>query len=283
MKKLRIYITTCIALTIVFSGVVFAKLQTPEQLEKALKALEGVEIPRPVNRNAFGIGEYLDFGVYVALPGVGTIPIMGGHGILEVAGLRTVDSKRCFHLRSKAYSVGFVKLVYPVKDFIESYMDVDSFYPWLFKKNVREGKYRAKFTIKFDQKNHRAIREGVYNVKTYERVQDILSAFYYVRTLNLEPGDTIPLPYHDDGGNYPIKVIVHRRDTVSVPAGRFACLVVEPIIATPGLFQRKGRMFLWITDDEKKMPVMMVSKIPIGSVVAKLLEYKLGDTNWRER
>jgi len=42
-------------------------------------------------------------------------------------------------------------------------------------------------------------------------------------------------------------------------------------------------MFLWITDDEKKMPVMMVSKIPIGSVVAKLLEYKLGDTNWRER
>jgi len=114
-------------------------------------------------------------------------------------------------------------------------------------------------------------------------VQDILSAFYYVRTLNLEPGDTIPLPYHDNGGNYPIKVIVHRRDTVSVPAGRFACLVVEPIIATPGLFQRKGRMFLWITDDEKKMPVMMVSKIPIGSVVAKLLEYKLGDTNWRER
>ncbi len=265
----------------VFVQSALGRLQTPEQRRKALEALEGVEIPKPVNKDAFGVGEYLDFAVYVALPGVGRVPIVGGHGILEVPNIVVRNKRLCYWLRSTTKSTGIVGQIYPVEDYIESFMDVDSFYPWYFRKDVREGRYRDKYTIFFDQINHRAIREGVFDVETYPRVQDILSAFYYVRTLEFAPGDTIPLPYHDNGGNYPILVVVHRREEVEVPAGKFNCLVVEPILKTPGLFQRKGRMWIWLTDDRKKMPVKMVSKIPIGSVQALLVEYRLGDTDWR--
>ncbi len=264
-----------------FLGLAWAKLQSPEEREKALKALEGVEIPKPVHPDAFGVGEYLDFGVYVALPGVGRIPIKGGHGILSVPTVVERDGHLCYWIRSLAYSTGIVGQIYPVCDTVESFVDVDSFYPWYFRKSVREGKFRDRYEIKFDQVNHRAIREGVFDVETYPRVQDILSAFYYVRTLDLEPGDTIPLPYHDNGGNYPLKVIVHRRERVKVPAGEFDCLVIEPVIAVGGLFKKKGRMWVWITDDKTKMPVKMVSKIPVGSVQALLLEYVPGDTDWR--
>ncbi len=268
------------ALVLLFS-LSAAKLQSPEEREKALKALEGVEIPKPVNINAFGVGEYLDFGIYVALPGIGKLPIMGGHGILEVPNIVRRDGNICFWLRSKAYSSGFVGQIYPVNDIVESFIDVDSFYPWEFRKDVQEGNYRDKYTIKFDQINHIAIRESTFEVETYPRVQDILSAFYYVRTLNLEPGDTIPLPYHDNGGNYPLIVIVHRREEVEVPAGKFSCIVVEPKMKVEGLFKRKGRMLIWLTDDEKKMPVKMESKIPVGSVRALLLKYDEGNRDWR--
>jgi len=270
-----------IFLCTIFVQIAAGKLQSSEDREKALKALEGIEIPRPANLDAFGVGEYLDFGVYVALPGIGKIPLKGGHGILSVPTIVERDGHLCYWIRSLAFSTGIVGQVYPVSDTIESFMDVDSLFPWYFRKRAREGNFRDRYEIKFDQTHHRAIRNDVFDVETFPRVQDILSAFYYVRTLNLEPGDTIPLPYHEHGGNYPINVIVHSRERIKVPAGKFDCLKIEPIIATDGLFKKEGTMYLWITDDKCKMPVKMVSKIPVGSMQAILLEYIPGDTDWR--
>ena len=270
-----------IIVCIIFVQFSMGKVQPPEERRKALEALADVEIPLPENTDAFGVGEYLDFGVYVALPGVGRVPVKGGHGILEIPNIVKRNGHICYWLRSKAYSSGIVGQIYPVNDIVESFMDVDSFYSIQFRKDVSEGKFRDKYTIDFDQKNHRAIRKNTFNVETYPRVQDIISAFYYVRTLNLEVGDTIPLPYHDNGGNYPILVIVHRRERVKVKAGEFDCIVVEPVIKVEGLFKRKGRMFIWLTDDRRKMPVKMESKIPVGSVRAVLLKYREGDTDWR--
>ncbi len=268
-------------LCIFFVQFSIGKLQSQQERQKALKALSGVEIPKPVNIDAFGVGEYLDFGIYVSLPGVGRVPLKGGHGILEIPNVVKRNGHICYWLRSKAYSTGLVGQLYPVNDIIESFMDVDSFYSYQFRKDVSEGKFKDKYTIDFDQKEHRAIRKNTFNVETYVRVQDIISAFYYVRTLNLQPGDTIPIPYHDNGGNYPISVIVHRRERVEVKAGKFNCLVIEPVIKVEGLFKKKGRMLIWITDDKRKMPVKMESKIPVGSVQAVLLQYREGNTNWR--
>ncbi len=261
-----------------------AKKQTPEQAKLALKQLEGVKIPPPANKNAFGLGEYLDFGVYVKLPGVGTVPLIGGHGILSIPTVVERDGNLCFWLRSLAFSSGLVGQVYPVSDTIESFMDATEFFTRNFRKSVREGNFKEKYQIKFDQENHRATRDGKkgFDVETFPRVQDIISAFYYIRTLNFSPGDTIPLPYHDNGGNYPINVICHRTERVSVPAGKFDCLVIEPVLSTAGLFDRKGQMWVWVTNDARKMPVKMVSKIPVGSVEALLLEYIPGDTTWRQ-
>lgn len=270
-----------IVIGIVCGHAIYGKLQSPEELEKALKEFENVEVPKPVNTNAFGIGEYLDFGIYVALPGVGQLPVMGGHGILEVPNVVWRKGSMCYWLKSCSFSTGIVGQIYPVNDIIESFLDVDSFYSLQFRKDVSEGRFREKYEMEFDQINHRAVRHGRFDVPTYPKAQDILSAFYYVRTLEFEPDDTIPLPFHDNGGNYPILVVVHARETVEVPAGKFSCLVVEPIIKVEGLFQRKGRMWVWLTDDYRKMPVKMVSEIPIGKVQAVLLEFREGNREWR--
>jgi hypothetical protein len=64
---------------------------------------------------------------------------------------------------------------------------------------------------------------------------------------------------------------------VKVPAGEFYCVVVEPILQTPGIFEQKGSLTVWLTDDEKKMPVLMKSKVVVGSIVTELVSYQLGE------
>ena len=109
------------------------------------------------------------------------------------------------------------------------------------------------------------------------RTQDILSAMYYVRTLPLEVGQNIAVANHTDGKNYPLIIKVLRRERVTVDAGTFDCIVVEPILRGPAIFQQKGRLTVWLTDDRYKIPVLMKSKVVIGAVAAVLKEYRVAN------
>jgi hypothetical protein len=71
-------------------------------------------------------------------------------------------------------------------------------------------------------------------------------------------------------------VKVLRKEHVRVHAGEFDCIVVQPVLRYPGLFEQKGKLTIWLTDDAKKMPVMMRSKVVIGSINAALKEARLG-------
>ena len=84
----------------------------------------------------------------------------------------------------------------------------------------------------------------------------------------------ILLESHADRKNYPLNVIVHGREEVDTPAGKFQCLVVEPMLRTPGLFKHEGKLTIWLTDDERRMPVLMKSKVAIGSITVILTGYR---------
>ncbi len=51
-----------------------------------------------------------------------------------------------------------------------------------------------------------------------------------------------------------------------MPSGTFECLVIEPYLKFEGLFKHQGQMHIWVTDDERKVPVLIKSKIVIGSI-----------------
>ena len=73
-----------------------------------------------------------------------------------------------------------------------------------------------------------------------------------------------------------MEVRVLGRETVKTPAGRFKCVVLEPLLKAGGIFKNKGRLVIWLTDDERRMPVMMKSKVAIGSISVVLTEAKPG-------
>lgn len=225
---------------------------------------------RKVENNSFGLGEYLEFSVKY-----GIIP--AGTAVMKIPEIIDYEGKRCFRIVSTARSNDFVSVFYKVRDSVETIVDYDGIFSRRFHKKLREGGYKADKTTLFDQRKHLAII-GNDSLPTYAFVQDALSSLYYARTQDLVPGSDVLIDNHTDKKNFPLKIVVERRETVEVPAGKFDCIVIEPIMRVEGIFKAKGRIWIWLTDDQYKIPVKMQTEVFfLGSVSAQLKKYTLGE------
>jgi hypothetical protein len=222
---------------------------------------------RQVENNSWGVGERLEFIVRYG-------PIKAGSAVMEVEKIVDCGGRDTYHVFSTAKSSAFFSLFFKVDDKVESYIDTQGIYSCRFEKHIREGGFKDDKATNFDQINHLAIT-GKDTIKTYPFVQDMLSAFYYARTQDLEVGKPLFIDNHTDRKNYPIEVKVHRRQRVKTRAGTFNCLLLEPVLRTAAIFENKGRLLVWVTDDRFKMPVMMKSKVIIGSITTELVWYRL--------
>lgn len=243
----------------------------PPKMEIKLRSPEERRFKRVVSNRAFGVGERLEFSV-----GYGVIK--AGTAVMEIPEMVKLDGRKCYHIVSTAKSNKFFSVFFKVDDKVESFMDVHGLYSLRYDKHLREGKFRADISMIFDQKNHLAIyNDGCDTFEVAEYAQDVLSAFYFVRTQELTVGKSIFVENHTDKKNYSLEVRVLRKERRKVEAGEFDCVVVEPILKTPGIFEHKGSLTVWLTDDEVKMPILMKSKVIIGSISTELISYKLGE------
>lgn len=216
---------------------------------------------------AFKVGESLKFSI-------GWEFIDAGTATLSVSRMTTIDNQPCYHFTAITRSNAFFSTLYKVRDTLESYMHAEKFYPLKYIKNANEGDYKRSFVTVFDHHNAKAMTDdrdsGKSQISIPPDVQDIISAFYYMRTRPIEVGSQYELSVFDNGRHKKVTVKVIRKETVSVEAGEFDCIVVQTPI---GPFKNRSDLFIWLTDDARKMPVLMKSKIVIGSVHAELEEY----------
>jgi hypothetical protein len=220
-------------------------------------------------RLAFAPGEELNFAVKYGM-------VRAGDAKLAVEGFEVVDGEPAYRLVSTARSSRFFSTFFKVDDRIESLWSIEKRVPIRFEKHIREGKYSKDESIDFDHQNGVAVYDDNEEKEILPGTQDILSAFYYVRTHTLVPGDTIVVPNHTDGKNYPLEVAVIRKERIKVEAGEFSCIVLEPLLKTAGLFKQEGSLTIWMTDDFRHMPVLMKSKVTVGSIVAELESFRMG-------
>jgi hypothetical protein len=224
---------------------------------------------RIVENTAFGIGERLNFDI-----GYGFIN--AGYASLKVEDLIEFNGRPCYLVVSTANSNKFFSTFYNVEDRVESVVDAVGIFSWYFEKNLKEGSYRANKSYTFDQENHRVVYEDD-TVDIAHFAQDALSCLYYARTQELKVGGSVYIDNFTDGKHYPLEVRVLRKETVTVKAGKFDCIVVEPLLVSSGIFKHEGRLKVWLTDDRLKMPVLMKSKVLVGSISAELTDYQLGE------
>lgn len=187
------------------------------------------------------------------------------------------DTSR-LQIRTHASSIGFVDVFYTVRDTLVSTVRAATLLPVRFDKRQREGWFKRDSTYVFDQERQTIARSSgarqVGSLRVPGDVHDILSALYRVRASTLTIGSRVTVTVYEGGKLYTARVNVLRRERVTVPAGSFSCLVVEPVLQSEAIFVQKGRLWIWLTDDARRIPVLMESAIPIGTIRAELTSYQ---------
>jgi len=224
---------------------------------------------RIVENNAFAEGEKLTFDLNYGF-------VTAGVAVMEIPRIKRISGREAYHVTFEVNSVPSFDMFYKVRDRYETYLDVEGLFPWRFEQHIREGGYTRDFSAFFDQRKGIAkTSEGEYKIPLY--VNDIVSAFYYARTFDysdMKENDLVNLKNFYKDRVYDLDVKYHGKETIEVPAGKFDCIIVEPLVKEGGLFKHEGNIIVWLTNDELKLPVKVRTKIIIGHVEAKLSTYE---------
>jgi hypothetical protein len=188
------------------------------------------------------------------------------------------DGHDVYHIQALAESSPFFSLFYAVRDLSETFVDVRELHPWHFHLDQREGSRATQQTVAFDQqrgvatytKNQEAPRE----VKIPLGVQDSLSSFYILRTLPLRVGQSIHMHTFSNGKTYDVEVQILRREKIAAYWGTVDTIVVRPVMRFQDILRQKGDVLIWVTDDERRIPLRMTTAIKVGSIEATLIEAK---------
>jgi hypothetical protein len=223
---------------------------------------------RKIRNSAFAVGERLVFSVNYGI-------VTAGEAVMEIPAYDSVAGRRCYRVEFRVNSSASFAWVYTVKDRYLTFIDAETIAPWKFEQHIQEGNYRRDFIADFDQVNHVArTTEGKYPIPPY--VHDILSAFYYARTIDyggMAAGSQFVLHNFYKDTTHELAVKLLGRQELEVEAGTFRTLVVEPMVKEGGLFKAEGRIVIWLTDDERKIPIRVNTKVLIGSIDTELKEY----------
>ena len=223
---------------------------------------------RSINQSAFTLGERLVYDVGYSF-------ITAGEAVFSIPAIETMHDRECYQVLFTVNSTPTFSFFYKVDDRYETILDKKGIFPWRFTQRIREGKYRNDFAADFDQLSNVAItKAGIYPVPPY--VHDVVSAMFYVRTLDYSkcrPGERIIIQNFFKDTTYQLAVKFLGYQQISVDAGKFNCVLVEPLIREGGLFKSEGRIIIWMTNDDRKIPVKVSTKVAVGSIDAELREY----------
>jgi hypothetical protein len=221
----------------------------------------------PASEHPFHAGESLRFNVQYGF-------IHAGSAWLEVPEIVDWNGSPCWKLVARAESNSFFDKMYRVRNRIESVWDQKGRFSWRYLEDRHEGHFNANDTIVFDSTARTARYKNGQVFTIPPEVQDALSAFYFTRFQALPVGGSVVFDYHASHKSAPLEVKVLGRDRVRTPAGKFDCVMIEPILKVGGIFKNKGRLVIWLTDDERRMPVLMRSKVLVGSISVVLADAK---------
>jgi len=104
-----------------------------------------------------------------------------------------------------------------------------------------------------------------------DRTHDLISALYALRLAPLDVGKTFNFTLSDSGLVYDVPVKITAREQQDSIFGDVLCFRAEPQVFGPGrMIEQEGSMIIWITDDERRIPVRSQVNAPVGRIEIKL-------------
>jgi hypothetical protein len=219
----------------------------------------------------FQVGERAEYRV-----GYGILRSVGS-GSMEIARIDTVRGHPTYHTKFRLR--GGIPGA-RVNNTFESWLDVRGLFSRRFEQDTNEVRFTRRRTREFYPEERRWTgrtndRDESGELPTATPLDD--TAFlYFVRTLDLEPGQEYEFHnYWNPDGN-PVRIRVLRRQTITVPAGTFDTVVLQPLIETSGMFSEGGEAEVYLSDDAARILVMIRAKVTFGSLRLELQNYTPG-------
>jgi hypothetical protein len=190
------------------------------------------------------------------------------------------SSHDAYEITATARSEGFVSLLFNVDNVFRATSSPQTLCSQRIIKKVGEGRRHKDTQIVFDYNRRLALlderdlnqpretpKHAEFDIPPC--VEDVVTAFYYLRRQHLEVGHTVELPVNDGSRTQRVVVEVQAREKVQTPMGTFDALRVEPKVFN-GLLKRKGRMLIWFSADDQQLPLRIKAMITVGSITGTL-------------
>ena len=203
--------------------------------------------------------------------------VPAGEAILEVLPFQTIDGQKSYHFRLTARSNLIVDRIYKVRDRIDAFASIDMSRAILYRHKQHEGDNRKNVNVRFDWGKDVALyNDGQTDSKIPIRpgTFDPLSVFYYSRLIDLDADGLIRCPVSDGKKCVEGQARVVRKETIKVLCGWYDTYLIEPDLKhVGGVFEKSkdAKISIWVTADERRIPVKIASKVSIGSFVGELV------------
>ena len=214
----------------------------------------------------FGVGERMEYEVRF-----GRLKVGNAH--MEVVALEHIRGRTAWHT---AFWVQGGNFLYRVNDVYESWIDAETLSSLRFVQELEEGGKST--TRKFEIYPERSVfiqtnKKDPKEEKSVPNPLDDGSFLYFVRTIPLVVGQTYDFERYFRPDRNPVRIKVLRKERITVPAGRFNAIVIQPVIKTKGIFSENGHAEIWLSDDDRHIILQLKSRLSFGSLNLFLKSY----------
>jgi len=206
--------------------------------------------------------------------------LLAGTVVMEIRDETLPDGRPGLKFLVTGRSAGLVEKLYPVHDTAWSIFDPQIMESLSYDLNQNYGNKKKRLDVVFDHSRKKATYtlndDAPMKLDLPEQVQDGLSFLYYLRTLDeFTIGKVIAINVLGSDKIWAVEVHTLGRETVRTPAGEFSTIKVMTHPLYKGVFMNRGEVFIWLTDDSRRVPVLMKSTITVGSFVFNLTGIQL--------
>jgi hypothetical protein len=181
-----------------------------------------------------------------------------------------------YHIIADGQTAGTFDVFYKVRNRYETWIDKNTLLPYQYTENRHEGSWKHTDKVTFDRAASKVTnKNGTYPLR--DDVFDFPSAYYFARTLDISKmriGEKFDLRYFLDGETHALTITYLGKEKISCPMGTFSCLKFNPTIIPGRIFKEKSKLYLWITDDENRIPVKAHVEVMVGSLTMELTSAK---------
>lgn len=219
-------------------------------------------------------GEFLNYRIHYGILNAGTATL--------TATKTTYKGQPHFYVKGYGKTTGAVRAFFKVEDFYESYINYNTGLPSFYVRDVQEGTYTQHFETVFNHSNQTLIltdkeKNNSRVVKSVKGVQDMLSAFYYLRSLEpgeLKVGTVKKLNIWIDDEMFPFQIKVVGIENIKTKFGTISALKMVPQVMSGRVFKDKEGVTLWVSNDKNYVPLAIKAELAVGSLKASIESFK---------